>query len=324
MAMGRLSLEDRKAIADGLTEGRSYAQIARRIGRPTSTVSREVARNGHRDYNAAVAQQARRRGARKPATATQADTAKDDKHAFIAELASTLARTGMPRMASRVFASLATSAADMRAADLVRDLSVSPASVSKAIRYLEGMELAERHVEPGSRTQRFRVGDDVWTRAIRADSSGHASVADIAQQGIALFGQDTPTGIRLAHMGRFFENLTEQLRHNDLADPTIDDAMTIIAALGHTRHRMTPAQLTSALSWTRRRLDDAVRQLRQRPVPADPFTVHENRAGYRLQPRPDRLSAEQRAALEKPMASTDDQSPDHQPHGQQHLGVSAS
>lgn len=107
--------------------------------------------------------------------------------------------------------------------------------------------------------------------------------------------------------GRFFASLTEQLRGSDLADPTVDDAMTIVAALGHTRHRMAPAQLANALEWNPRRIDDALRQLRQHPVLADPFTVHENNAGYRLQARADRLSVQQRAALQKPKASTDDQ-----------------
>ncbi|WP_254431521.1 GbsR/MarR family transcriptional regulator [Agromyces sp. Marseille-P2726] len=211
-------------------------------------------------------------------------------------------------MASRVFASLATSTADtMTAANLVRALGVSPASVSKAIGYLEGMELVERHVEPGSRKERYGVGDDVWTRAVRADSSGHASVAEVADRGITLFGDDSPVGVRLAHMGRFFATLTEQLRGSDLADPTVDDAMTIVAALGHMRHRMTRAQLAIALEWNLHRLDDALQQLRQHPVLADPFTVHENNAGYCLQARPDRLSAGQRAALQKSEASTDDQ-----------------
>lgn len=302
MGRGRLSLEDRQAITVGLVEGRSYAQIARQIGRPTSTVSREVARNGHRDYNAVEAQQAKRGGTRKRVAEAQRNTTNDDKHAFVKELASTVETTGMPRMASRVFASLVTSTADtMAASDLVRDLGVSPASVSKAIGYLEGMELAERHVEPGSRKERYRVSDDVWTRAIRADSRGHGSVADVARHGIALFGEDSPAGVRLAHMSRFFGDLAEQLRGSALADPTVEDAMTIAAALGHTRRRVTPAELAGALGWTRYRLEDAIRQLRLHPILADPFTLHENHAGYRLQARADRLSAQQRAALDKPM-----------------------
>jgi len=307
MARGRLTPDDRRCIAAGLEEGLAYAEIARRIGRPTSTVSREVARNGHRDYNAGQAQQATRHRAAKRPTPARANAVEDHRHAFVEELASVLTATGMSRMASRIFASLITSETGaVTAADLVRDLDVSPASVSKAIGYLEGLELVERHPQPGSRRERYRVGSDLWTRAIRADSSGHASVADAAQRGIALFGADTPVGTRLAQMGQFFGNLTQQLRGSDLADPAVGDAITVIAALGHTRRRMTSRQLSTALGWPTSRLEDAVRQLQRRPTLADPFTVHENSTGYRLQARPDRLSAAQRAALDEPTTAMND------------------
>lgn len=42
----RLGVEEREAIALGLARGEPLAEIARRLGRPTSTVSREVARCG--------------------------------------------------------------------------------------------------------------------------------------------------------------------------------------------------------------------------------------------------------------------------------------
>lgn len=313
MAGGRLSLEDRRAIAAGLVKHLAYAEIARRIGRPTSTVSREVARNGHRGYDADRAQQAARRGARKGVTARRADLVEGNRQAFVEELAAVLVGTGMPRMASLVFASLITSETDsMTAADLVHELAVSPASVSKAIGYLEGIELVERHSEPGSRRERYRVGDDVWTRTIRADSSSHASVADAAHRGLALFGTDSPAGIRLARMGLFFSNLTEQLRGNDPADPTIGDAMAVIAALGQTQRHIAPQQLATALRWPTERLNDAIQQLRQRPTLADPFTVEENIAGYRLRARPDRLSSDQRAALKQASTPTDDERAGHQ------------
>lgn len=298
MAGGRLTLEDRQSIAAGMAEGLAYAEIARRLGRPTSTVSREVARNGHGDYAADRAQRATRHRSRERATSSRANAVADHKRGFTDDFASLLAATGMSRMASRVFASLITSTTDtVTAAELVRELDVSPASVSKAIGFLEGLELVERRLEPGSRRERYWVGDDVWTRAIRADSSGHAGVADAANHGVTLFGADTPAGIRLARMSQFFGDLTEQLRGNDLGDQTVSDAMTIIAALGQAHREMTSRQLASALGWPADRLDNAIRKLRQRPTLADPFTVHESSTGYQLQTRPDRLSKGQRTAL---------------------------
>ncbi|MEU3742958.1 helix-turn-helix domain-containing protein [Streptomyces sp. NPDC032198] len=46
MPGGRPAHQDRRHIGAGLAEGLGYAEIARRIDRPTSTVSREVSRNG--------------------------------------------------------------------------------------------------------------------------------------------------------------------------------------------------------------------------------------------------------------------------------------
>src|SRR5688500_2987594 len=43
---GRLTQQERQRIAAGLDAGLSYAEIARRLGRPTSTISREIGRNG--------------------------------------------------------------------------------------------------------------------------------------------------------------------------------------------------------------------------------------------------------------------------------------
>jgi IS30 family transposase len=62
-----LSLEDREEISRGLVCGESFASIADRLGRPTSTVSREVNRNGGRqNYRAASADRATCERARRP------------------------------------------------------------------------------------------------------------------------------------------------------------------------------------------------------------------------------------------------------------------
>lgn len=62
-----LSLEDREEISRGLALEESFTQIARRLGRPPSTVSREVNRNGGRQhYRAAKADRATCERARRP------------------------------------------------------------------------------------------------------------------------------------------------------------------------------------------------------------------------------------------------------------------
>jgi DNA-binding MarR family transcriptional regulator len=131
-----------------LSEGLGFAEIARRLGRPTSTITREVARNGGREaYRWDRAHQATRRRARrsKPAWARELPDALDrygrDAEAvrgFVERFATMLARTGLPRMTARVLIRLFTSdSRSLTAAELVLRLRVSPASISKAIGHLE-------------------------------------------------------------------------------------------------------------------------------------------------------------------------------------------
>ena len=63
----RLSLADREELSRGLMAGESLRQIAARLGRAASTISREVAWNGHRDtYRAWRAEKTAARRARRP------------------------------------------------------------------------------------------------------------------------------------------------------------------------------------------------------------------------------------------------------------------
>ena len=71
-----LSLADREEIAIGLARGESYRVIGARIGRPASTISREVERNGPRKrYRALRAQALAEERARRPKTAKLAGNA---------------------------------------------------------------------------------------------------------------------------------------------------------------------------------------------------------------------------------------------------------
>ena len=64
-----LSLADREEVLRGLLAGESFREIARRLGRAPSTVSREVARNGgRRCYRVTRAEDAAVRHARRPKT----------------------------------------------------------------------------------------------------------------------------------------------------------------------------------------------------------------------------------------------------------------
>ncbi|MBB4699093.1 GbsR/MarR family transcriptional regulator [Sphaerisporangium siamense] len=299
----RLTHDDRRRISAWLAEGLGYAEIGRRLGRPTSTISREVARNaGPGDYLADHAQQtagtrARRRRSvhgTEPPPGERSEAAR----AFVERFAGLLAGTGLTRMASRVFVCLITSdAGSLTAAELVRGLRVSPASVSKAIAHLETLELVGREPDQGGRRERYFVGDDVWIRAWRADTGAHAEVAEAARWGVEIFGDGTPAGDRLARMGGFFRRISEQMGGGS-SGTTGRDALTALAALVYAARPLTVDDLAAALGWPRERAAEALGTAEHRPDLTDPLALRRAGPGtYAVTPRDDHLSPAQRAAL---------------------------
>jgi DNA-binding MarR family transcriptional regulator len=305
MPGARLTHEDRRQIAAWLANGLAYAEIARRLGRPTSTISREVARNGKPDaYLAdgahhAAAQRALRPKPGGPRTSATGRQPTESARHFGERFAALLAGTGLPRMSARVFVCLLISASgSLTAADLVRQLQVSPASVSKAIGYLEAMDLIVRAPDPGSRRERYAIVDDVWLRAWRTDTTAHAEVAAAAHRGAEILGTDTPAGTRLRKMGQFFTWLSEQMSGSGLADIVVQDALTVLAALVYVGKPCAADDLATALDWPRRRVIDALGAIERRPALADPLALMSTGPDtYTITTRPDRLSPAQRDAL---------------------------
>ncbi|MFF1614397.1 helix-turn-helix domain-containing protein [Amycolatopsis sp. NPDC058278] len=303
MPGGRLTLDDRRRIAGWLDSGLGYAEIGRRLGRPTSTISREVARNSTSgEYRPGHAQEAavhRARRRRPPRPGEPPEEPAEVVRGFVDEFAALLAATGLPRMTARVFVCLLTAdAGGLTAADLVALLRVSPASVSKSIGSLEAMELVGRRPDPGGRRERYTIDDDVWLRAWQADTGAHGRIAAVARRGIGIFGPDTTAGSRLASMGRFFGRLSEQMDGSTLAEEAGYDALTVVAALVHARRPLAVAELAAALCWPRDRAVAAVDALRRRPAIADPLALHDAGSGtVTVTARPDRLSPVQREGI---------------------------
>jgi DNA-binding transcriptional regulator GbsR (MarR family) len=306
MPGGRLTHEDRRRIAVWLADGLGYAEIGRRLGRPTSTISREVARNSAPgDYLAGQAQQAAGQRARRRKPVPPAEPATDGQpseleRGFVDQFATLLAATGMPRITARVFVCLLTAdASGLTAADLVQWLQVSPASVSKSISYLEAMELVARRADPGSRRDRYLIDDDVWLRAWQADTGAHGEIATAAQRGIEIFGAESTTGTRLGQMGQFFGELSEQMSGSTLAKTAAYDALTVLAALVHAGRPLTLDTLAAALDWPRDRTTSALDTIQRQPAIADPLALQAiSPETYTVTARLDRLSPAQRQALE--------------------------
>ncbi|MEV7023093.1 helix-turn-helix domain-containing protein [Kitasatospora sp. NPDC093558] len=211
MPGARLTQQDRRRIATGLAEGLGYGEIARDLGRPTSTVTREIARNGgpsgyraERAHRATVQRSRRTRpappsGVRSAVVVRQA--AGRDPVAvreFAERMAELLVHVGMPRMVARVLTCLyVTDDGSLTAGELAERLRVSPASVSKATAYLEGQALVRRERDEHRRRTRYVIDGDIWYRALLASAERNAMLAGIAREGAELLGPATPAGSRM-------------------------------------------------------------------------------------------------------------------------------
>ncbi|MEV0253727.1 MarR family transcriptional regulator [Streptomyces sp. NPDC050732] len=322
MGGGRLTAGERKEIEAGLAEGLTYTAIARRIGRPTSTVTREVARNngpgGYRAEHADRAEAWRRRNRpprpRRP-TPPSANTPRTDAevpvppgsapdavHAYLDKFTAVLIGTGLPRTAAKVLACLVTTPSGAQtAAELARRLGISPASVSKAVGYLAGLDILTREYEhePGRRRERYVIDDGVWLRAWLTSAEQNAVWAETAREGAELFGPETATGARLEGMRRFFAQA-----HRDMTGPPaiafLDDALTVLAALLHAERPLTIGELAAALGWPRARTTTAVDAIGQQPGATCPLRLRRTPSGaYQVTSHPDRLTPAQRAALRR-------------------------
>jgi predicted transcriptional regulator len=180
-----------------------------------------VARNGGPNaYQADSAHQATRRRSRRRKQTPPPDIAlagrdRDVVLGFQQWVADQMIQPGLPRMPARVLACLlATDAGSLTATDLVAWLQVSPASVSKAINYLEQLDFVTRVPDAGSRRQRYVIDQDVWYRSWSRIARSYTMWADIARQGVETLGAATPAGVRMLQMAQFFEILG---RFNDQA-----------------------------------------------------------------------------------------------------------
>ncbi|MEV4504431.1 GbsR/MarR family transcriptional regulator [Streptomyces klenkii] len=219
----RLTLQDRRQIAAGLRERLTYAAIGRRIGRPTSTVTREVVRNGGpRGYHAEAAHQAGTRHARQGRTTApttspgrRADLGGRDPRVVDevgAQSMELMIQAGLPQMMAKVLAALfTTDSGSLTSAELMRRLHVSPASISKAISYLESQALVKRERDPHSRAERYVIDDDVVFQSIMASARNQTQIAEACATGAQKLGTTTPAGARLENTSQFLLHVMDDL-----------------------------------------------------------------------------------------------------------------
>ncbi|MCX5163095.1 helix-turn-helix domain-containing protein [Streptomyces sp. NBC_00053] len=201
--------QDRQRIAAGIAEGLSYSEIARRLDRPPSTISREIARNGgsggYRPQQAHRATGLRaRRGTPAPsrAAASPDDTVGE-------EIIEAAVRAGLPRMMARVHMDLLLSEEGRRtAAELTRRLKVSPASVSLAVNYLVQHGYVRRERDPQRRRDVYVIDDEAWYQSVVLSARQTLETARSAMTMAEASGPDSPVGQRMAKAGAFLERVS--------------------------------------------------------------------------------------------------------------------
>ncbi|APU40665.1 MULTISPECIES: helix-turn-helix domain-containing protein [unclassified Streptomyces] len=222
MPGGRLTQQERRQIALGVADGLAYAEIARRLDRPTSTVTREVMRNGGpAGYRAEAAHRATERRARrrKPAASRGAGPAalphgRDPEAVaeYEERFTTVMMQSGLSnKMTARVMVCLLTAdSGSMTAAELVERLQVSPASVSKSIAFLESQALVRRERHEGRR-ERYVIDENLWYQSMVASVRSLNQQVDIARQGAGVLGPGTPAAVRLENVARFLDFVAESL-----------------------------------------------------------------------------------------------------------------
>ncbi|MFC8668840.1 helix-turn-helix domain-containing protein [Streptomyces sp. NPDC057199] len=219
MPGGRLTQQERQQIALGLADGLAYAEIARRLDRPTSTITREVMRNGGpTGYRADLAHRAtERRAHRRRQAEPRGSQAPEQAHGRDAEavreyeetLTTVFMQSGTPKMMARVMAALCISdSGSLTASELVQRLQVSPASISKAVAFLESQGLIRRERDE-RRRERYVVDDDIWYQSMMASARSVAQIAETARNGVGVLGRDTPAATRLESIARFLDFISE-------------------------------------------------------------------------------------------------------------------
>ncbi|MGV4925823.1 helix-turn-helix domain-containing protein [Streptomyces sp. BHT-5-2] len=221
MPGGRLTQAERQQIARGLADRLAYAEIARRLDRPTSTITREVMRNGGPTaYRADLAHRAtQQRTHRRKQTAPVGSQASPQPYGRDAQavrvyqdaLTAVYISSGLPKMMARVLGCLyTTDTGSLTASQLAQRLQVSPASISKAITFLEGQDLVRRERDE-RRRERYIVDDDLWYQAMIRSARANDEFIETARQGIDVLGRGTPAATRLESAARFLDFVSEAL-----------------------------------------------------------------------------------------------------------------
>src|SRR5687767_15885163 len=112
-------------------------------------------------------------------------------------LALTLTSGGMQRMTARVMCALLFAEKEtVTAGELAEWLTISPGTVSTAIKSLTTVGLIERVPAPGSRREHFRFRDGAWAVLLSSQNELIKVMQEAANEGIEMVGEGGIAGRR--------------------------------------------------------------------------------------------------------------------------------
>jgi len=143
-------------------------------------------------------------------------SAEAQRSAFVERMGGALTTAGLARLPSRLFAALLVDDdGRMTAAELAATLAVSPAAVSGAVRYLDGVGMIRRERAQGSRRDVFVVDDDAWHGTMVRVDQIYAPMIAALDRGLADLDEDDPAHRRLTLARAFLLFVTEEMADLD-------------------------------------------------------------------------------------------------------------
>lgn len=142
-------------------------------------------------------------------------TVEDGEHRGVEpaeQAAAMLTAAGMPRMPARVMMALvAAPDGGYTAAQLAERLGVSPAAVSGAVRYLQGLHFIQRRSRPGDRRDRYAFVPDPFYRSIVGNLPMYERLSDYIDDIAGEHADDPDARERAAELAAFFRFLSTRM-----------------------------------------------------------------------------------------------------------------
>ncbi len=136
----------------------------------------------------------------------------DQRDRFVERMGAALTSAGLARLPSRMFAALLVDEdGRMTAAELASALGVSPAAVSGAVRYLDGVGMVRRERERGSRRDIFVVDDDAWHDTLTRADQIYAPMQAALRRALDELPPEDPAHRRLRMSNEFLSFILEEL-----------------------------------------------------------------------------------------------------------------